>query len=214
MPGKFLSDVEKAQILTMMKENVPFVEIARRTQRGLATIRLKSAALAQPCRTIPKNKPITGRPRKTSKATDTLMRRELLKNPRLTASELKKAHPSLLGEVSLRTIQDRLLKDLKMPSRSPAKKPLLSNAMKKARLEFARQYKDWTPEDWSTVMWSDESTFRCITGRQGRIRRPVGSDRYDPRFTEKSVKHPDSVMIWGCFSGLGGRGVCFSSRKM
>ena len=34
-----MTPVEKAQILTMMKENVPYVEIATKTGRGLATIK-------------------------------------------------------------------------------------------------------------------------------------------------------------------------------
>ena len=29
--------------------------------------------------------------------------------------------------------------------------------------------------------------------------------RFDPRYTAKTVKHPDSVMVWGAFSGNCGR---------
>lgn len=29
------------------------------------------------------------------------------------------------------------------------------------------------------------------------------SDALDPKFTTKTVKHPDSVMVWGCFSYYG-----------
>ncbi len=31
------------------------------------------------------------------------------------------------------------------------------------------------------------------------MRRPVGK-RYDPKYTQKTVKHDKYVMIWGCFS--------------
>ena len=55
-------------------------------------------------------------------------------------------------------------------------------------------------------MFSDESTFRCIRATKSKVRRPVGSDRFDNRYTVSSVKHPDSVMVWGCFSGAVGRG--------
>jgi transposase len=78
--------------------------------------------------------------------------------------------------------------------------------MKKKRLAFCAAYKDWTAADWEKVMYSDESTFRCIRSIKTRVRRAKGSDRFDSRFTSVTVKHPDSVMVWGCFSGAVGRG--------
>ena len=100
-----------------------------------------------------------------------------------------------------------------MPSRSPAQKPFLTDRMRKQRLNFAKQFIEWTPEMWENVVWSDESTFRCISERQGRVRRPVGSDRYDPRYTSQTVEHSDYVMIWGCFSGKVGRGGLYFLTK-
>jgi hypothetical protein len=38
------------------------------------------------------------------------------------------------------------------------------------------------------------------------VRRPSGSNRYDTKYTAKTVKHPASVMVWGCFSANLGRG--------
>lgn len=84
-----------------------------------------------------------------------------------------------------------------MNSRCAAAKPLLTKKMMKKRLIFAKEHKDWTKEQWSKVMFSDESSFKCIQARKNRVRRPVGSDRYDSKYTVKTVKHPDSVMIWG-----------------
>jgi hypothetical protein len=31
----------------------------------------------------------------------------------------------------------------------------------------------------------------------------VGSDRFEEKFTKKTVKHPPKVMAWGCFSWRG-----------
>ncbi len=96
----------------------------------------------------------------------------------------------------------KLCKDkLKMPSIKMATKPLLNQRMREQRLEFARAYGGWTLEQWKAVMLSDESHFELQLGeRSGRCRRPVGSDRFDPKFTKMSVKHPRKVMVWGCFS--------------
>lgn len=53
------------------------------------------------------------------------------------------------------------------------------------------------------MLWSDESTFRVTDGIGGNIYRRHGSDPLDPRYIEATVKHPDSEMVWGAFSGKG-----------
>ncbi len=45
------------------------------------------------------------------------------------------------------------------------------------------------------------------------VRRPMGSDRYDSRYTVKTVKHAESLMVWGSFSGAVGRGGLFFLPK-
>lgn len=55
------------------------------------------------------------------------------------------------------------------------------------------------------VLFSDESTFRIVSNAPGLVRRPPGSNRYDQRYVRSTVKHPQSQMVWGCFSGEGGR---------
>jgi hypothetical protein len=78
---------------------------------------------------------------------------------------LKKRIP-VLADKAERSVQHALQKYLKMPSRVMAMKPLLTSKMMVKRLKFAKKYAHWTPEDWSKVMCSDESTFRCVSGRR------------------------------------------------
>lgn len=113
----------------------------------------------------------------------------------------------------MRTICERLQRHLNLPSRHAAMKPLVTVRMKRQRLMFAHKYKDWTPEQWMKVCFSDESTFRCIRMCARRVRRPEGSNRYHPRYTAKTVKHPASVMVWGIFSGENGAGDLFFLPK-
>ncbi|XP_047137568.1 uncharacterized protein LOC124814061 [Hydra vulgaris] len=40
-----------------------------------------------------------------------------------------------------------------------AKNPFISEKNRKARLEFAYAHKNWTVEQWSHILWSDESKF-------------------------------------------------------
>ncbi|KAG0725462.1 Transposable element Tcb1 transposase [Chionoecetes opilio] len=172
----------------------------------MAIYNLKKAVESLPPGTVPPRKPGSGAPKKTSPRTDKIMRREVLNDPAITAAELKKNHPALLGNVSVRTIQHRLQISLKLPTRRAAKKPLLTEAMKKKQLSFCKRYRQWTPEQWKKVMFSDESTFRLVRMASTTVRRPSDVSRYHPKYTVKTVKHPDSVMVWGGFSGNKGRG--------
>ena len=54
-------------------------------------------------------------------------------------------------------------------------------------------------------MFSDESNFQVFRVGSPMVRRPHDSNRFDPRFTVPTVKHPDSIMVWGAFSGEMGR---------
>ena len=40
-----------------------------------------------------------------------------------------------------------------------AKKPFISEKNRMARLEFAHAHKNWAIEQWSHILWSDESKF-------------------------------------------------------
>ena len=59
-------------------------------------------------------------------------------------------------------------------------------------------------------MFSDERTFRLVRGIPKIVRRPSTASRFDPKFTDKTVKHPVSVMVWDAFSGnMGHAGLYF-----
>ncbi len=93
---------------------------------------------------IPIKKKGSGRPKKTSNSTDRLLKCIVIKNPITTAKEIKEVMALELGNVSVHTIQNCLQKDLKLPSRSAAKKPLITD--KKKRGAFAKKFQHWTPE--------------------------------------------------------------------
>ena len=102
--------------------------------------------------------------------TDKLIKRAVLKNPKITARQLKQAYSSILDNVVEHAIQHRCQMDLKLHLCSPTSKPLLTRKMRVARLKFAKKYKDFTIEDWRRGMWSDESTFQCGAVRHGKLR--------------------------------------------
>ena len=153
----------------------------------------------------PAPKPKTGRPRKVSKTTLRLVHRQLKADPSLTAKEIKDKNSRVLGDVSLRTIQERIHDDLLLRSFKARKKPLLTLKQKAKRVAFARKYLTWDEEKWQQVLWTDEATFSVTGAGSKRVYRPSGSDPHLPQYTSKTVKHPASVMVWGSFgySGVG-----------
>jgi hypothetical protein len=72
----------------------------------------------------------------------------------------------------VRRIQELLQKQLKMPARATAKKPLLTKKMTR------KKYLKWTPAQWKNVMFSDESTFCLVNSRGIKVRRARGILRY------------------------------------
>ena len=67
-----------------------------------------------------------------------------------------------LKDVSVRTIQRVLQRDLGYESRNATRKPLLMDAMKKKRIAFAEKHISGSVDDCKQVMYLDESTFRLV----------------------------------------------------
>lgn len=140
---------------------------------------------------------------KLSSKTLHVIKRQLANDPTLTARKLKESNPQLLSTVSVRSVSRYVKKKLNLPSRRAARKPLLKPNHKLKRIVFARKYSAWSIENIRSILWSDESTFTVTGTPTGRVRRPRNSDRYDERYTVKTQKHPQSVMVWGAFSYYG-----------
>jgi hypothetical protein len=202
-----ISIEEKIKIGCWADEGVKTAEIAARLGRHPAAIRKHIAILKK----MPKNPPptpTTKRKGRISKITIRMkdrLRTFASRHPFKSARELKNEVMGW-GNISVRRIQFILQKELKMPSRVAAKKPLLTDLMIKKRLRFCKKYRNWKEHDWRNVMYSDESTFRLLNPRGAKVRRPSNISRYKQRFTVPTVKHSPSVMVWGCFSGKLGRG--------
>jgi hypothetical protein len=204
------SEADKRAAIELWKAKVPLKNIRAQLQmseRGLRKI--LAYAKNHPEEPIPKKSKNAGRPTKISLGAIREIKKRIARNPCITARNLKKNIPQL-EDVSIRTIQSFCKEQLKLPCRKMADKPLLSERMKNDRLEFARRYAHWGVEEWKRVMFSDESHFELRMGNQGwRCRRSKGSDRFDPKFTRKRVKHPPKIMAWACFSWRGRGGLEF-----
>ncbi|KAG0714558.1 Transposable element Tcb1 transposase [Chionoecetes opilio] len=150
----------------------------------------------------PSQKLRPGHPRKISHRSVNVPKRSLESTPRVTARVLKENNPEVFGAVSVRIVSRRV-HELGYTSQKPLKKPLLTRAQRARRVTFTKKYLAWTDGDWLSVLWSDEATFTVTCNRGARVYRRPGSDPLESQYVESTVKHPDSLMVWGCFSGRG-----------
>ncbi|GBO42429.1 hypothetical protein AVEN_69110-1 [Araneus ventricosus] len=83
-----------------------------------------------------------------------------------------------------------------LSSRRPTRVPLLAKRHSQLRLQWAREHRDWTMDEWKRVAWSDESRFliHLVDGRV-RVRRLLG-ERLLPSCTAGHTQ-----------SGAGGNGI-------
>ncbi|KAI4905591.1 hypothetical protein NFI96_000349 [Prochilodus magdalenae] len=112
-----------------------------------------------------------GRPRKTSKCQDHLLKVFQLRDRATSSAELAQEWQQAGVSASARTVRRRLLEQ-GLVSRRAAKKPLLSRKNIRDRLIFCKRYREWTAEDWGKVIFSDESPFRLFgTSGEQLVRR-------------------------------------------
>ena len=159
---KQLTETKKAFALGMLQSGMSQGLVANKMNVSRKTINrlaVKSKALG-PLK-VPKRKEGSG-PVKTLSLLEMLRLKKIVKrSPKMSARMIRQLHP-FLQKISIRVLQRILKNDLNLPCRRPAKKPLLTDAMREKRLKFARDHLNWTVEDWAKVMFTDESTFRTI----------------------------------------------------
>jgi len=201
-----LSDVERAQIVALYKEAYSERSISERIKRSKnavhnAIVKFNKAGTYSDAKR-------SGRPRKTTRRDDHIIRRTAVRSPMSSASKIRSVLLAKGADISRRTVSRRLVMDFGLKAHKPAKKPRLTPAMKAKRLGFAEKYAKWTIQQWQQVFFSDESTVQQFTTRMHYVRRPTGK-RYVERYTTQTMKHPPSVMIWGGMSVNGTAGLFF-----
>ena len=189
---KSLTEVQRAQIVILHKEGVSERQIPPRlsvSKTGVHQAITKHVSEGIFC-----DRKRSGRSRKTSIRDDNLIRWMVVRSP---TSSTKKLQAALLRKgtrVTQMTISRCLSREFNLKSYKPAGKPRLTPVMKAKRLAFAKKHRDWTIQQWSKVLFSNESTFQQFVVRKRHVRRPPGK-RYDDKYTVSTMKHPPSQMI-------------------
>lgn len=141
-----------------------------------------------------------GRPRITTAKQDERITRIAEKEHDVTAVEIQKKMKKLSLEVGVHTVRRRL-REAGGKYVNEISKPLLSEEHRKKRLKWAKNHQNF---DWSKVIFTDESTFQLFTSKR-KVWQFVGRKKII-----HTVKHPQKVHVWGCFSSSGfGKLICF-----
>lgn len=151
-----------------------------------------------------KDRQRTGRPRATTSAEDQSIVLISKRNRRLTAPEVRSQFNSNRNRsVSVTTVKRRL-RAAGLMGRVAVRKPLLRQQNRRKRLQWAKAHKNWTLEDWTKVLWTDESKYEVFGSRRRIFVRRSATERLTPQCVAPTVKHGGgSVMVWGCFAMRG-----------
>jgi transposase len=198
-----LTDEERARAIGQLEVGTTTAQVARNFKCHPKAIReLKKKFISTGS---VKDRPRSGRPRKTSSREDRRIKFTSLNNRKLTAKAmaLKQDSSFTKNRVSVSLIKRRL-KAAGLPARVARKKPLLSEANIMRRYEWAKDHLNWTTEDWKKVLFSDESPFTLFqTGGKIYVRRRA-DEAYLPQCLNPTVKHGGgSINIWSIFSYWG-----------
>lgn len=174
---------------------------------GGMTQRMVAESLAIPKRTIKdwmfkhkngitlSNLPGRGRKSKLHRTAKIVIAKSVGKK-RQSTRKLAKRLTSAGYKVSRETVRRHMKKQLDLTPYKPRVEPKLTDKQKKARLNFAKEHKDWTVEQWKMVMFTDESPYELFhpPNRQNDRIWASQASSIEP---SPSVKHPESVMVWG-----------------
>lgn len=94
----------------------------------------------------------------------------------------------------------RILRRSGLRKTKPTRKPGLTLKMRKDRLQWCLERKDWTLEDWKNVIWSDETSVVLLHRRGGYRVWRTPQERLVRSCIRERWKGSSEFMFWGCFS--------------
>ncbi|GBN06358.1 hypothetical protein AVEN_196721-1 [Araneus ventricosus] len=88
-----------------------------------------------------------------------------------------------------------------MCSRRPTRVPLLIKRHRQLCLQWAREHRDWTMDEWRRFTWSDESRFLIHqVDDRVKVRRLPGEQLLPSCTAGHEEAGGGGIMLWGTFS--------------
>lgn len=187
---------KRAQIVGMKEAGATTAEIAVQFNISERTIRDIYKKYKERGTITPKTS--SGRPRKLNERDIRSLARFTKKNRTAILSDITKSAAIKVSEFTIR----RRLHEQQLFARVAIKKPFLTAQHQAKRLEFALTHRNWTPEQWKQVIWTDESIFEIGKNFRQVLVWRTAYERYDNNCLTPTFKSGrTSVMIWGAFAG-------------
>ncbi|GBM18378.1 Transposable element Tcb2 transposase [Araneus ventricosus] len=140
----------------------------------------------------------TGRPRVTTPNEDRYLAVTAKRNRRSTASDLSRQLSSATGTTVSRQTVYRRLGHIVLYARRPVRCVPLTATHCRLRLAWSREHALWTPQQWSCVMFSDESRFSLQSdSRRTFIWRAPGTCYHQENTIERHRYGGAGWLVWG-----------------
>ncbi len=197
MRSTSLISIEKqAEVLTLSREGYCVKDIQNRTKVSRRSIgRILKRDAVQKERKYPNG---TGRPRLISREKEIQIKRIVKRDKRATMSQII----SKIGENVSKSTMSRIFKKNRLRRRKLRTKPLLSEAQKAKRVDFARDHCS-SKYEWNKWIFSDEKKFN-LDGPDGyRYYWCDLQSKDDQEIFSKDFNCRKSVMVWGAISKNG-----------
>lgn len=143
----------------------------------------------------------SGRPRKTTTNQDRFMKILVRRNRKMTARSVVTELQTATGvKISTQTVRNRL-HTVGLYARRPIRCVPLTLTHRMARKKWCLEHANWTNQQWSNVLFTDESRFSLENdSRRVRIWRTAGEQYLEECIQEKSAFGGGSIMVWGGIS--------------
>ena len=108
-----------------------------------------------------------------------------------------------VSKTATKYIVRKILHKYKILSHKRKRKPFVSAKNRRIRIQWVREHREWSIDDWKNVIFSDECRFGLGNdSRKKRVWRTT-SEANNPKLFQPTFKNAVSVMFWGCIGPNG-----------
>jgi transposase len=194
---KKISKKTISKIIALKQKKISHSEVSKRLELSISTVK-------KYCKEneVEARKSKEGRRRKLSSETKKDLIGKYKRNNLQFLSDGKADLAKKFGvTVCRQTVKNYLKKD-GLKCFKKRSKPELSEINVSKRLKFAEQFSEFSYFQWKDVLWTDESKYCLIKGKEIYWnRRPVPLKEENIKRTKKF--NGESIIVWGCITGEG-----------
>jgi transposase len=209
--GHELSPYLRGRIFSLVEEGVKYAEIARRLQIDESTAGKTIKLDSKRCNGESRSR--SGRPKTLSPRDIRRIITEIKKDPFLSYQDIR----ARTGVNVSNTTFKKYLKESGYGHWKAAKRPQLKEEHAALRLQWAEAHKDWSYEEWSKIIWSDECSIEIGKGTKNIwvFRMNQIGEKWKKEFIIPCKKGKGiSYMVWGAIWGGSYSEINILSRDM